>query len=67
MNKDNHTWHCWRRLIDSEDAKGLEQEAEAAPPGPLYYAVKLQLADLASFFEDEHERDGAVNVLASGP
>ncbi|KAK4077988.1 hypothetical protein Purlil1_12186 [Purpureocillium lilacinum] len=55
LNKQNPSWDCWRDLIDSQSADRHDKEAEATPPGPLYYAVKLRLTDLAIILADEHD------------
>ncbi|KAJ6436497.1 hypothetical protein O9K51_10979 [Purpureocillium lavendulum] len=34
-------------LIESEDAERQDKSTETTPPGPLYYAVKLHLTDVA--------------------
>ncbi|KAI8710938.1 hypothetical protein NCS52_01522700 [Fusarium sp. LHS14.1] len=47
LDRDNPIWDAWRSLIDSEDAGQGDKEAEAIPPGPLYYAIKLSLMDVA--------------------
>ncbi|RSL79332.1 hypothetical protein CEP52_017536, partial [Fusarium oligoseptatum] len=48
LDRDNPTWDAWRSLIDSEDAGQRDKEAEAIPPGPLYYAIGLSLTDVAT-------------------
>ncbi|WAO94557.1 NACHT domain-containing protein [Fusarium falciforme] len=47
LDRDNPTWDAWRSLIESEDAARGDKEAETIPPGPLYYAIKLNLTDIA--------------------
>ncbi|KAJ6439209.1 reverse transcriptase [Purpureocillium lavendulum] len=55
FNRRNACWSFWRKLMVSEDAKQDGKEAETTPPGPLYYAVKLRLKDLAIILADEHD------------
>ncbi|KAI8653627.1 hypothetical protein NCS56_01317100 [Fusarium sp. Ph1] len=47
LDRDNPTWDAWRALIESENAERRSKEAETILPGPLYYAVKLNLTDAA--------------------
>ncbi|SPJ74766.1 uncharacterized protein FTOL_04497 [Fusarium torulosum] len=47
LNRESPTWDSWRTLIDSEDPKIGDEDAETIPPGPLYYAVKMDLKDVA--------------------
>lgn len=48
LSRTNPAWDSWRTLVESETAERQEQEAETIPPGPLYYAVKLHLTDVAT-------------------
>ncbi|KAK7419579.1 hypothetical protein QQZ08_010792 [Neonectria magnoliae] len=47
LSRNNPVWDSWRTLIESEDAERQGKEAETIAPGPLYYAVKLHLTDVA--------------------
>ncbi|RSL41816.1 hypothetical protein CEP51_016541, partial [Fusarium floridanum] len=47
LSRNNPAWDSWRTLIESEDAERQDKEAETIPPGPLCYAIKLHLTDVA--------------------
>ncbi|RKK61956.1 hypothetical protein BFJ69_g17066 [Fusarium oxysporum] len=47
LDLDNPNWEAWRSLIEPGKVGQGHKEAEAIPPGPLYYAIKLHLNDVA--------------------
>jgi hypothetical protein len=47
LGLDNPNWEAWRSLIEPGKVGQGSKEAEAIPPGPLYYAIKLHLNDVA--------------------
>ncbi|KAJ0132111.1 hypothetical protein HZ326_24798 [Fusarium oxysporum f. sp. albedinis] len=47
LDLDNPNWEAWRSLIEPGKVGQGNKEAEAIPPGPLYYAIKLHLNDVA--------------------
>jgi hypothetical protein len=47
LDLDNPNWEAWRSLIEPGKVGQRNKEAEAIPPGPLYYAIKLHLNDVA--------------------
>ncbi|RKL08561.1 hypothetical protein BFJ70_g16793 [Fusarium oxysporum] len=54
LDLDNPNWEVWRSLIEPGKVGQGHKEAEAIPPGPLYYAIKLQLNDVAIALVTEH-------------
>ncbi|CVL07334.1 uncharacterized protein FMAN_15398 [Fusarium mangiferae] len=47
LDLDNPNWEAWRSLIEPGKVGQGNKEAETIPPGPLYYAIKLHLNDMA--------------------
>ncbi|RBA11145.1 hypothetical protein FPRO05_04318 [Fusarium proliferatum] len=47
LGLDNPNWEAWRSLIEPGTVGQGNKKAEAIPPGPLYYAIKLHLNDVA--------------------
>ncbi|RSL58329.1 hypothetical protein CEP51_014090 [Fusarium floridanum] len=47
LDLDNPNWEAWRSLIEPGKVGQGNKEAEAILPGPLYYAIKLHLNDVA--------------------
>ncbi|EXK49790.1 hypothetical protein FOMG_02270 [Fusarium oxysporum f. sp. melonis 26406] len=47
LDLDNPNWEAWRSLIEPQKVGRGDKEFEVIPPGPLYFAIKLHLNDVA--------------------
>ncbi|KAK7402477.1 hypothetical protein QQX98_011778 [Neonectria punicea] len=57
LDRSNHAWNAWRTWFDKQNAELQKLGTESTSPGPLYYAVELELAAVASALIKEQSCD----------
>ncbi|KAL6406010.1 hypothetical protein AUP68_10568 [Ilyonectria robusta] len=57
LDRSNHAWNGWRAWYDEQNAGLQKLGTESTSPGPLYYAVELELTGVATILVKEQSCD----------
>ncbi|KAH7123413.1 hypothetical protein B0J13DRAFT_599129 [Dactylonectria estremocensis] len=57
LDRSNHAWNGWRAWYDEQNAGLQKLGTESTSPGPLYYAVELELTGVATILVKEQNCD----------